>query len=124
MTVSDTHKWIRQGLLVDPFDQSCIVPNDYWELLGQDILNQMEYDYEKTQQTLDNYRPHWYLWRTLPLKWLLKRREDYQKWEYERDIIRLLRSIQRNGLIGTFCRLLRKMTVKLYLGITNWERNN
>jgi len=93
--------------------------DDYWELLGQNILNQMEYDYEKTQQTLDNYRPHWwYLWRTLPLKWLLKRREDYHKWEYERDIIRLLRSIQRNGLIGTFCRLLRKMIVKLYLGIT------
>ncbi|MBO1348781.1 MAG: sulfotransferase [Hormoscilla sp. GUM202] len=50
--------------------------DDYWKLLGPDILNQMEYDYEKTQQTLDNYRPHWwYLWRTLPLKWLLKQRE-------------------------------------------------
>lgn len=85
---------------------------DYWEFLGSDVVEKMGYSYQETKEIIDKYEKTnqvTIINYTLPLKWLLKPREERSKWEYELDLIIFLRSIQRIGLLGTLSKIMKKV---------------
>jgi len=104
--VNMIEKWVR-GM---EDTQSWRLANDYLQWLGQDRINQMGYSYEELRQILEDSRPpRFKLWTTLSLESLIKKREERQKWEYEYQSIRLIRSFQRRGVGGTIVRLTQKV---------------
>lgn len=99
-------KWISQ--LDSP--QVWRVVNDYLQLLGKNTVEKMGYSYEELQNILDERRPHPFkLRRTLPLQWFLKKPEEYSKWEYEYQMVRIIRAFQVKGFWRTVVHLLQKL---------------
>lgn len=75
--------------------------NEYLQLLGQETVQQMGYAYGELRQILRAHEPHRvHLWFTFSLAWLLEKPiEDRRRWI--RGIVRLKRSLQRRGIVGT-----------------------
>ena len=92
----NVEKWTQA--LVDP--QIWRLLNDYLELLRQETIKQMGYDYESLQQQLEEYRPRKAnLMLTFSLPWLLKKPEKERK-NWEHSIVSLARFLQRQGIGG------------------------
>lgn len=77
--VDNLNKWVSEL----KNHQAWRVADDYIQLLGKDTINQMGYSYEEIQGLINDNRPHWFnLLRTVPMKFLISRPEEY-KWEYQ-----------------------------------------
>lgn len=86
------------------------VVSDYLNLLGEDTLLPMGYDYTGLREILDHCRPNWLsLEHTFPLDWLLKHPQDEPKWDSKYHRLRLMRSLKFRGLSGTVLSVLRKL---------------
>ncbi|MDY6987432.1 MAG: sulfotransferase [Thermodesulfobacteriota bacterium] len=75
--------------------------NEYLEILGQKTLEHMGYSYGELRRILEDHRPYRILsCLTFSLTWLLgKPLRERRRWEV--NLLRLIRSIQKNGIIGT-----------------------
>ena len=96
------HQWLT--LLQDC--QVWRIVRDYLELLGSQSIENMGYSYDELQKTVDMYRPPKYkLMTTFSLEWIFEASRESQanKTLYSRrkNIVRLMRIIQRYGLRNT-----------------------
>ena len=90
-------KWIQS--LRDP--QMWRLTNDYLQLLGQPIVQQMGYRYEELREVMEAHRPHKVRsWLTFSLAWLLKAPLEERKM-WVRVLVRLTKSLRRRGVRGT-----------------------
>lgn len=89
----DSEKWMKA--LINP--QIWRLTNDYLQLLGQEIVEQMGCDYEKLGRIVEAHRPHRSrLWSKFPLYLVLKHPNERKRWE--RGIVRLKDSLRRRGI--------------------------
>lgn len=95
-TPENVDKWIQA--VKDP--QIWRLTSEYLELLGLETVEQMGYNYQELRGVLDGRQPHGsHLRLTFPLAWLLDKPQDERR-RWERDSIRLIRSLQRHGFQG------------------------
>lgn len=101
---ANAQKWI--AALSDP--QVWRLTHDYLRWLGRETVEQMGYDYDELEQTVEKERPRRArLWPTMSLAWFLKEPvEKRRKWQ--RGIARLAHSMRRHGLKGAAAQSARK----------------
>ena len=90
-------RWIHE--LKDP--QVWRTAKDYLELLGEDTISKMGYEYEELSAILHTHKPtRIEMWETVPLRWLFRKPEGLQKWSYY--LLRLNRSRKKSGIRNTW----------------------
>lgn len=108
-TSQNAEKWVQS--LDDP--QVWRLAYDYLRLLGRETVEQMGYPYERLRQVLEEQRPHRFrLIFTFSLAWLLRKPPEERK-RWERNMVRLMRSLQRHGIGGTAVAAVRRAAYAL-----------
>lgn len=96
-SLQNMNKW--KQTLQDP--QIWRLSNDYLQLLGRETVEKMGYPYDELRQALETSRSRKvHLRLTFPLSWLIDKPVKEQK-IWLREIIRLVRSLQLHGILGT-----------------------
>lgn len=76
--------------------------SDYLDFLGSETMLRLGYDYAELRFCLDERHPgKLKMWNTMPLDWLLKSKSEFNSLNYGFYPIRLLDSLQRQGIFGT-----------------------
>ncbi len=101
-------KWVQA--ITDP--QVWRLANDYLQLLGEEIVDQMGYSYKELKEMLEAHRPHQIrLCFAFSLAWLLKKpAKDRRRWEW--DVLPLVRSLRQKGIRGAVSAAMRKVVCR------------
>lgn len=93
-----TNRWVEK--LRDP--QLWRIANDYLKYLGPELFQKMGYDYDAYHTYLHKIHPSSIkLWNTLSLEQLTRSLDEYGSIHYELILIRLLNSLQNQGVRKT-----------------------
>lgn len=98
-------EWVRA--LENP--QVWRLASDYLHVLGRETVEQMGYSWVALEETLETRRAgRFSRWFTFSMAWLMKKPPEERRW-WERNMLRLTRSLRRQGGWGTVITVLRRV---------------